>query len=62
MKIKHIVATLSLTFLTTVAWKIVQYHPQDVPKNMPNNKAFSVLTGWENTNLKPSFKRIFELL
>lgn len=52
MKIKHIVATLSITFLSTLAWNVWQYQPA-FPVMM-NNKAFSVLAGWENADLKPS--------
>ena len=52
MKIKHIAATLSLTILSTVAWKI--WHTTPDVMVLPNNKAFAVLSGWENADLKPS--------
>ena len=55
MKIKHILATISIVFLSTVAWKIAQFKPQHLTRIFPQNKVFSVLSGWENTNLKPSF-------
>ena len=53
MKIKHIVAGLSITFLSTFAWKIWQ-NPPSRPALM-NKEAFSVLTDWEHADLKLSF-------
>lgn len=53
MKTKHILATLSIAFLSTLAWKIAQNLPGSPV--MMNNKAFSVLAGWEHADLKPSF-------
>lgn len=52
MKIKHILATLSITFLSTLAWKA--WHNQPSLPVLTNNKAFAVLSGWENADLKPS--------
>lgn len=51
MKIKHILATTSLVFLSTLAWKLWQVEPKPP---LLNNKAFSMLAGWENADLKPS--------
>ena len=53
MKTKHLLATLSIAFLSTLVWKIVK-NPLNSPI-LTNNKTFSVLTGWENADLKPSF-------
>ncbi|MGV3740526.1 MAG: 3D domain-containing protein [Gammaproteobacteria bacterium] len=57
MKIKHILATVSITFLSFVAWKIgnTPIKSSYFPQILPHNKAFSVLSGWENADLKPSF-------
>lgn len=57
MKIKHILATASIAFLSFVAWKIEhgQLKSSYFPRIFPHNKLFSVLSGWENTDLKPSF-------
>ncbi len=52
MKIKHILATISITFLSTFAWQMWKLKP--FAPIMTNSKAFSVLAGWQNADLKPS--------
>ncbi len=52
MKIKYVLASVSVVFLSAVAWKIWHIKPEVLV--YPNNATFAVLSGWENANLKPS--------
>lgn len=52
MKIKDITSILGVTFLTAIAWHL--WNSQPAAPILTNNKAFSVLSGWEHADLKPS--------